>query len=281
MISLLLATFFSASFGLIVRHSLGQGRNLWAIGAINYATAMLFHLTHSLVRHEKSPIPTTIIIGILGGISFVSAFFMFFPLIKMRGVSVATAATRLAVVIPILAAILLWGEQPNHWQMTGSLLALISLPLLTIKPVEGGGQALPPKARLLLVGQFTLNGFCLLATRGFSQTGVQGQNSIFLAILFGTAAFIAHIVWWFHRRESSWRDAPLGVALGLCNALSNLMLLAALQELPSVLVFPFQSAIGLVYVAVFARLVWGERIQRLEMAGMAVALVAVVLINAG
>jgi drug/metabolite transporter (DMT)-like permease len=37
----------------------------------------------------------------------------------------------------------------------------------------------------------------------------------------------------------------------------------------------------LIYVAIFARLVWGERIQRLEMAGMAVALAAVALINAG
>jgi len=281
MIPLLLATFFSASFGLVVRHSLGRGRNLWAIGAINYATAMLFHLARSLIGHEWPPAPSTVEIGVLGGICFVTAFFMFFPLIRLRGVSIATAATRLSVVIPILAAVLLWGEQPNGLQTTGALLALISLPLLAIKPANGEGQALPLRTRLLLIGQFAINGLCLLATRGFSQTGVQGQNSVFLAILFGAAALVAHIVWWFHRQGSSWRDAPLGVALGMCNAIGNLMLLAALRQLPSVLVFPFQSAIGLIYVAIFARLVWGERIQRLEMAGMAVALAAVALINAG
>ncbi len=78
----------------------------------------------------------------------------------------------------------------------------------------------------------------------FQPDGGAGAELVFLAILFGAAALVAHIVWWFHRQGSSWRDAPLGVALGMCNAIGNLMLLAALRQLPSVLVFPFQSAIG-------------------------------------
>jgi drug/metabolite transporter (DMT)-like permease len=76
--------------------------------------------------------PSTVEIG-AGWDMLCHGLFHVFPLIRLRGVSIATAATRLSVVIPILAAVLLWGEQPNGLQTTGALLALISLPLLAIK----------------------------------------------------------------------------------------------------------------------------------------------------
>jgi multidrug transporter EmrE-like cation transporter len=58
-------------------------------------------------------------------------------------------------------------------------------------------------------------------------------------------------------------------------------LVSALQQLPGVLVFPFYSAVSVVLSALFAGLVWEERIRRLELAGIGVAVAAVVLINLG
>ena len=297
MISLLLATFFSSMFGLVVRHSQRKGANPWAVAAINYLTAACFHAArHALGGSGFLPSRPTLIVGVLGGLAFASAFFMMSSLMARRGVSIAMAVLRLGVVIPMLAGVLFWGESPATVQAVGAVLALMALPLLTMNPEEETDRGAPGRAhvdsegseerdgrrqRLLLIALFFGNGLCMLAVRAFGQVGTSDESSFFLAILFGTAAIEALLVWAGRRRGSSRRDLLPGLVVGLCNALANLALVAALRQLPGVLVFPFYSAVGVVLSALFAGLVWGERIRRLELAGIGVAIASVVLINLG
>ena len=280
MVELLLATAFSASFGLLIRRSQRRGLNLWAVGAANYVTASVFHTIRSVVSGPLNPSPSTLWIGAVGGMGYACTFVLVFSFMARRGVSITTAIMRLGVVIPVLASILLWGEYPTYLQGAGALLAICSLPLLTIDPRGArSGLDLDKRGLGILVLLFLGNGLCSLSVRGFRQTNLGRESALFLAILFGTAATVAVIGWLTHREGSSRRDLLPGVLLGLCNALANQALVASLQHLPGILVFPFYSAIGVVLTAVFARAVWAERIRRLEVAGMGIALVATVLIN--
>ena len=278
MLALILATFFSASFGLIVSFAQRRRANLYVVGAINYTLATCFHLVLHARVGGWTPLRPTLIIGLLGGLAYVGGFFLLFPTMKLRGVSISTAMLRLAVIIPMLVGLVLWGERLTTLQAVGVILAMISLPLLTLRPAEGLG-GLKSRSVVLLLALFIINGGCMLSVRGFTQTGIEGQSSLFLAILFGTAALIATTVWLFHREGTSRRDLLPGVMLGVDNALANLALVAALGRLPGVLVFPFYSSVGMVFSVVFAHLVWHERINRLELGGMAIAVVAVVLAN--
>lgn len=278
MLALILATFFSASFGLIVSFAQRRRANLYVVGAINYTLATCFHLVLHARVGGWAPLRPTLIIGLLGGLAYVGGFFLLFPTMKLRGVSISTAMLRLAVIIPMLVGLVLWGERLTTLQAVGVILAMISLPLLTLRPAEGLG-GLKSRSVVLLLALFIINGGCMLSVRGFTQTGIEGQSSLFLAILFGTAALIATTVWLFHREGTSRRDLLPGVMLGVDNALANLALVAALGRLPGVLVFPFYSSVGMVFSVVFAHLVWHERINRLELGGMAIAVVAVVLAN--
>ena len=278
MLALILATFFSASFGLIVSFAQRRRANLYVVGAINYTLATCFHLVLHARVGGWAPLRPTLIIGLLGGLAYVGGFFLLFPTMKLRGVSISTAMLRLAVIIPMLVGLVLWGERLTTLQAVGVILAMLSLPLLTLRPAEGLG-GLKSRSVVLLLALFIINGGCMLSVRGFTQTGIEGQSSLFLAILFGTAALIAATVWLFHREGTSRRDLLPGVMLGVDNALANLALVAALGRLPGVLVFPFYSSVGMVFSVVFAHLVWHERINRLELGGMAIAVVAVVLAN--
>jgi len=65
----------------------------------------------------------------------------------------------------------------------------------------------------------------------------------------------------------------------MTNTLANSGLVAALIGLPAILVFPFYSAVGLVFTAVLARLLFGESITASERAGIGVAVLAVALAN--
>ena len=86
-------------------------------------------------------------------------------------------------------------------------------------------------------------------------------------------------VWASQRQGTTRRDILPGLALGLVNAVANAALVAALRQLPGVLVFPFTSAVSLALVAVYARVAWSERVSRTEAAGIVIALAAVTLIN--
>lgn len=284
MLFLLVATVFSAGFGLIVRWAQMRRANLWAVGALNYVTASLFHLTRSFITRLGPPSPPTVTIGILGGIAYVSAYLMFFPFVARRGVSVATAVIRLGVVLPVLVSMLLWDERVGTIQGIGIVLALAALPLLTTKsspeaPLHHPASRLRTGDIVTLGALAITNGLCMLSVRGYEESGVQGEASLFLGFLFGTAAIVGCIAWFAHRAPSSPRDLLPGILLGLCNALANLALVASLQELPGMLVFPFYSAVGVLFTALFARLAWQEHLQRLERIGMAITLMAVVLVN--
>lgn len=280
MIPLLFATLFSTAFGLVVRHAQRQNCNLLGVGALNYLIAALFHVALRVSEGIVHPSPLTWQIGILAGIAYVTAYFFLFPFMKLRGVSISTAVVRLSVLIPAAVSVVFWGERPNGMQASGTILALVSLPLLGFHPSADRGSLRLQEA-LLLVALFVTNGLCLLTVRGYRQTGIQGEESLFLGILFGTAAVISNGAWLLRRAGSSRRDILPGVLLGLCNASANLSLVAALQQLPGVIVFPFYSSVGLVFAAAFASVVWRERISRIEAVGMTVAIGAVVFINMG
>jgi len=280
MLNLILATLFSASFAMVVRYAQGRRCNMWAVGAMNYAVASLSNLALQAAQGDLSATASTAWIGASAGVSYVVAYFVLFKLMALRGIAISTAVTRLSVLIPVVASIVIWREQPTPYQSLGSLLALVSLPLLGIR-LSPAGSSVDRRALSYLAALFLLNGYNMLAVRMFKETNVPGESALFLSILFGVAAIVAIAAWCTHRGHTSARDLVPGVALGLVNALANLSVVAALRQLPGFLVFPFHSAVGLAITVIAARLIWREQIGRLETAGIAVTLLAAVLINLG
>jgi drug/metabolite transporter (DMT)-like permease len=278
MLALMLATLFSASFGLVLRYAYGRRCNLWAVGLTNYVVATAFNLVRSLGAGSLQPSTSTLTLGVASGILYAVNYWLYFSLIQRRGVSVTTAIVRLAVLIPIGASVLLWKERPETLQAAGVLLALAALPLLTMAPArQAGGEAKGQGA--LALAMLLGSGLSMLTVEAYEQVGPTGEHALFLALLFGSAGVVAGIGWLSRGARIAPTDLLPGVALGLCNAIANAALLAALQQLPGVLVFPFYSAVGVAFTSVFARLAWREQMRRQELAGMAVAVLAVVLMN--
>jgi len=301
MLPLALATFFSASFALWIRFAQKRGANLTAVGAVNYLTAALVNAILAIASGLRAPHGASLAIGIGGGLVYATAFFLLHGLMKQRGVSVTAAISRLSMLVPIGVAVLAWGEAASVLQAVGIALAVVSLPLLSFPPrgsrekqAGGNSRQIRRRSAALLAGLFVVNGLCLLAPRAFRQTGIQGEDSIFLFVLFSAAALSACAVWLLQERGPGSRAAraasprpavPLlasvlpGIVVGLCNALANRLIVAALHELPGIVVYPFYSSVGLLITVVFSRLVWKERIGALETVGMAFALGSIVLVN--
>ena len=297
---LILATVFAAGFGLLIRVAQGMGANLVAVGAANYVTAMVVNAALFLLGGGLPPSGTTVAIAVGGGFSYAVAFFMVFRLTRERGASITGAVMRISTVVPVAVSLLAWGERLSTWQAAGAALALASLPLLTLRPGALRQERRAGGGALLLVGLFLLNGVCLLAPRAFRATEAVGQEAAFLAVLFATAAATLCTVWMVTERRAAANrptaaaspgapeirhplllDLAPGIAVGVCNALQNRFMVAALQRLPGTLVYPFTAAFGLVLTVAVARVAWKERFGRLGTVGIAAACTAIVLVNLG
>jgi drug/metabolite transporter (DMT)-like permease len=282
MLALLVATFFSSAFGLVLRDAMGRRCNPWAVGVMNYITATAIQLArHAATGDPWQAEPLTLGLGAAVGVLYALNFSLFVPLLSRRGVSIPAAMSRLAVILPMLASLIIWGERLTGIQGAGALLSLLALPLLTLTPgqrTESGRIDL--RTAGLLLALLLGNGISMVLTKAYERSGLN-QQALFLASLFGTAILVSGIAWWRQRQGTSARDVVPGMALGLTNALANWGLVAALVTIPALLVFPFYSAAGLVITAFLARLLFGERISRLEATGIVTAVAAVTLANLG
>ena len=299
MIPLILSTLFSAVFAIGIRFAQTRQADMTVVGAVNYLTAALFHAVLVLVTGARAVHPGSLLIGLGGGVCYATAFFLIQALMRRRGVSVTASVTRLSVLVPIGVSLAVWHESATAFQAAGIGLAVVSLPLLSIAPAEfTGSPGLPAGNRgtrpriasvWLLAGLFVVNGLCLLTTRAFRQTGIQGEDALFLLFLFSAASVTSCVVWFAHRRTGLRAGASAavpfvtsalpGVLLGLSNALSNRLIVLALQRLPGIIVYPFYSAVGLLATVALTRALWKEKIGVPDGIGMALAVGSVVLVN--
>ena len=272
------AAIFSSVFALTVKYSAMKSHHLKAVGAVNYVLAFLVYLVASM--GQSFPRPEILLIGIAGGAAYVIAFYLLVYVIHLRGVSISTAVVRLSVLFPIVFSIILWGERPNTIQGIGIGLAVVSLILLGIRRAERENK-IDIKGLLLTCALFLSNGGCNMAIRIFHQIETEIERTQFFCILFGVAAVVSIAVLLFDRGGASKRDIIPGIVLGLCNSSIGVLILVAMQSLPSIIVFPFNSSVGLVLTTLIAVGIWKEKISRTGYMGLAVSLIAAVLMNLG
>jgi drug/metabolite transporter (DMT)-like permease len=293
----MLATLFSAAFNLLMR--VGQDRrcDTTALGAISYITSASYNIAvlaatgmrGAAVRSGSAPHAASLLVGAAGGCAFVAAYFLTFQHLRRRGVTITMAVTRLAALVPVAVSMVVWRDRTTPLQLLGGAFAVISLPFLCARPSQRGEKR-GVGAILLAPVLFMVQGLCLLAPRVFNQTGIRGENGYYLTALFGAAAIASSGVWvaksvHARRVRMCTPNRPvlatviLGVGLGLLNTFASQFLVSSLLELPSILVFPFYSTVGLLIIIIFSQFVWRETVNHLETAGIVMTCAAIVLMN--
>jgi drug/metabolite transporter (DMT)-like permease len=220
-----------------------------------------------------------LLIGVVGGIAFVTTYCILASFMNLRGLPVAATVTQLSVLVPIGFALLIWGEKVGMLQTAGGGLALLALPFLSFRSRRNADTKKRDASIALLFLLFMLNGLAMLSVRWYYQAGIVGEESVFFFLLFSVSALLAWVVWFAGPRRIGCRDLLPGVVLGICNSAANRLIMSSLETLPSIVVYPSLSAGSLVFTILFALLIWKERITRLEMIGVALTFAAILLIN--
>ena len=232
MIYLILSILFSTSLFVIFKlfHKY-EVDNLKAI-IVNYAVAFVLGFLGSETKipiadiFDKSWLPGAFALGLL----FILIFVLMAKTSQINGVSVASVASKMSVVIPVTFGILMYNESTPFVKVFGILLALLAVYLVSVKKEE-----IPLKDSLLLPLLLFLGSGVIDTTIKYIEVNYvpESEVSVFSGSLFGIAGFFGALFLvskgFDSVRNFGVRNIIAGIVLGIPNYFSILFLIKALQ----------------------------------------------------
>jgi drug/metabolite transporter (DMT)-like permease len=279
MIYLLLNVVFASTFTLLIKLvHVRNSEDIVTVGAINYIVAA-FLVLPEFIADDVSAISTFAVAtgGTMGTCYFI-AFFFVIQAVRRIGASSATVIGGLSILLPIACGALLWNEQPNSYQTAGIVLAIFALSLIG-RHGRAEAEGRPWLTPVILVSFFLLAGVARLTQGAFKHGSEADQRPTFLITAFVVAAIPSIGILAYRKLPISLLELVLGFAMGSANILQLHFTLKALQHLPGFIVFPIGSAGCLIMTALVATRLLGERLSRGTYVGIAVASIALVLLN--
>jgi drug/metabolite transporter (DMT)-like permease len=233
------------------------------------------------VLPDASPARADLLWGIAAGVAGSAGVALLYRALAIGTMAVVAPTTAVcAVAIPVLAGVAL-GERPPAITIAGIGLALVSIVLVSQQRGEApahdgrrGGTALPPGLGLALLSGVAIGLFFLSLARTAVTAGLWPllvARSVSL-VLFGTIATAGRMPVRMARPV-----LLIAMACGVLDMAANALYLIAVREGPLMAVVTLSSLYPASTVAL-AGVVLRERLDRAQVAGIACALVAVLLI---
>jgi drug/metabolite transporter (DMT)-like permease len=239
---------------------------------IAYSVGLLALVVVALIRREPFPLPSDLIWGAIAGLSgMVWLGFLMRGFVTGRMGIVAPVSAVLAAAIPVIFTALTEGL-PRQLQLLGFGLALTSIWLLS-RPERFGGR--PAGLGMALLAGLGFGGF-------FIALNQVGEGAVFWPLVAGRLAACTVMAIFALSTGRSLIPSPFPVGLlvlaGLLDVAGNLFFLLAMQLGR----MDVTAVLGSLYPAVTASLAWlftREHMARLQMFGVALAVLAIVMIT--
>jgi drug/metabolite transporter (DMT)-like permease len=251
---------------------------------VNYMVALAFgyFLSEIPIKINQIPDQTWFLGAFSLGFLFILVFNVMAITTQKNGLSVASVAGKMSVVIPVIFGIIVYKESAGPVKILGIVLALVAVYLSSAKsdnnPVKFKNLLFP---LLLFVGSGLIDtGIKYVETTYVSD----GDVPLFLATIFGFAfvlgSFFLLIQMVNGRFQFHWKNVVGGIVLGVPNYYSMVFLLKALQTkgMESSTLFTINNVAIVIITTVFALLVFKERLIKKNWMGIALAVISILLV---
>ena len=227
------------------------------------------------------------------GLSLITGFWFIFTYLLMTastqrsGVTVTSLSSKLSVVLPTLAGVVLFHERLNFVATMGIVMALVAL-VLVVGGKKGNainhGDAKHCVSTMGLLPLFIFFGtgtgdilMKLTEQRNGGNMGFMIAFIYFIAMLFGILIVVYDLVQ--GKSKWQWKSALGGIGLGVINFFSTFCVYHAMRCFDNVVLFPIYN-IGVVSVtALTGWLLFKEKLTWKNYLGLAIAIIAVILIT--
>ncbi|WP_268849527.1 EamA/RhaT family transporter [Flavobacterium aestivum] len=280
MLFLILSIICSVTVGVIFKFTRVYSLNTIQIVAVNYVAALV--LCYLIFSPDLNALETTSPWGIYAalGIFLPSVFLFLASSIKFMGIVKTDAAQRLSLFIPILAAWFLFGEHFNAFKISALLVGFPALLLILAKPTSNQENKWIYPALVLLgfgVIDILFKQIALYSTLPFTTS---------LFVVFAIALVVAGMVVGYkiflRKEELSPKSFLFGGLVGIFNFGNIFFYLKAHQAFsqnPST-VFAGMNMGVIVIGSLVGIFIFKEKVTKLNLTGLFLALLAIVLIVA-
>ena len=285
---LLLKIASSVGMGLVLKQADSRGLSRLAVIRVNYAAGAVIAFFAAVALDQKTLALNTALLAVVLGVLFVAGLVFWAKAIETGGLATSVVAMRTAIVIPVLASVLYWRETPGVLEVAGAVVAVVALGLVIseiIRPGRrepaSGERTKRGRAWIWMLGVFLVNGLVNTGAKLFQQEMAQEQNLPFQAVIFVSAFLVTTVLYYVRRARLDRPSLFYGAALGAANLGNYLFLILALTMLPGTVVYPATAAGEVGLMALAGVLIWRERLGARGWAGVALAVVALVLLQVG
>ncbi len=277
----MLISAIACSVAVSVLLKLARSHNLQIAQSIlvNYAVASaltLLLLKPNLAVLAEPSIHWLLLISL--GILLPSVFFIMAKAVAHAGIALSDAAQRLSLFIPLLMAFLIFAEPLNMSKLAGIVLALAALMGLIYRPNKGSRKN-TKQATWVLIGVWLGYGVIDVTFKQLAKTGAAFSASLLASFVLSGCLLLL----WLLVRKTKWHPASLaaGIILGLFNFGNIYAYIRAHQTFPEnpTLVFTAMN-IGVISLgALIGVLLFKEKLHRVNVLGIALAVAAIVLLT--
>ena len=208
------------------------------------------------------------------GVFFIVMFNIMALTTQKLGVTIGSLASKMSLIIPVIAALLFQGDSWTILKSAGIIIALLSI-YLTVKKDENKNGPIY-LAILLFVGAGLLD--TVLSHIQFKYLESQVAKDYFTTTVFLVAFCVGFILLIVKKQRFKMRNVIYGLSLGIPNYFSILFVLKSLNKMDSSLVFPIIN-IGVVVLS--ALIGWGyykEHLSKLNWLGVILAITSICIL---
>jgi drug/metabolite transporter (DMT)-like permease len=249
----------------------------------NYSAAILltwlFFKPH-FIQLQHTPVFTYLSLGLL----FPLLFVVIATSVRLAGIVRTDAAQRLSLCIPVLSAFFLFGEVLDWVKIAGISLGIVSIIFLIPWKQRGAVRRRSSNSWFYLVLIFIGMGFIDVLLKHVSRfSAVPYTTSLFIIFVLAFLVSIIGLIYLIvnKKKRFSWPHILIGWILGIVNFGNILFYIKAHQALankPST-VFSTMNIGVIVFGALVGLLIFREKLNRLNLAGLILAVVAILIIS--
>jgi drug/metabolite transporter (DMT)-like permease len=252
---------------------------------VNYFVAFLLGAYSSNLTIDTSDIPVQpwFFGAICLGFIFIVVFNLMAATSQKNGLSVASVANKMSVIIPVIFGIIVYNESVGYLKIIGILLALVAVYLSASKsdskPLRRKNLIFP---LLLFVGSGVLDATLkYMETRLVPDGGVPIFSATIFIIACGLGCLILIIQAFQGKFQFQFKNILGGIVLGIPNYFSIVFLLKALKTegFESSTVFTINNVSVVILTTIFALLFFKERLIKKNWIGIFIAIISIVLVT--
>lgn len=274
---LLLAVLSSAMVSIVMRLSTNKISANLSMLAANYLICSVLGAAYGsfeLVAPRVTGFSVTLWLGLISGVLYLAGLMLFQTNTRKNGIVLSSVFMKLGLLVPIVASVLIFHENPTVSQIAGFCIAIFAIVLINLKKEEDGKNF-----GFGLILMLLCSGLADVMAKIFDVYAPQELSALYLFYTFFTA-FVLCAALVLHKKERpGLRELLYGTLIGIPNFYSAKFLLGALTKLPAVVVYPSFSVGTMLIVTMTGVAVFRERLGKLQWIALGGIILALVLLN--